>query len=644
MASVFSARTGTERLKALGIVGLILLPLIVGGLLMWGLSAPTANLSRVTAAVVNDDDPVTINGKTVPLGREFAAGLIDGGSVSGGTSGGSSSSTTETASYKTASKSAATTPNNFNWVLTNDSDAKSGLKSGRYAAVVTIPHNFSALATSLSGPASSANQALIEVDTSPAGTFIDPALTQAITSAATASLNKQLTEQYLGNIYAGFNSINSQIGQAADGAASLAAGASSVSSGAQSLASGAASLATGLQSLDSGASSLASGLSTLDSQTSSLPSQTQQLAQGASGVAQATGAVSSSVSNATTSFAAVVAQICQSPGPGTVCDKATAALATMQAASQGAAQLAAGAGQVAAGNQQLANAMPGLVAGIGQASSGANQLASGASQSDAGGQQLSAGAANLAGGAEQVDSGAASLSQGLATAVQKIPTYSDSDIDILKNVVSQPVLADQRHPVQGSQSVPLFVIIALWIGSLVIALARRAVPARQLMTSVSSLSITLRTIAMDAILGIAQGLLVALVVPLALSLSPAQWLDFAALSMVAGAVFAILNHGLAAALGVVGRLIGVVIAIVALGVGLASTVPPVFAGIAGLFPTAPAFTMLRAAVAGDVGAAWLAAAACALFAVLGFALVLAGVIARRRVRVRDLRPVVPRLA
>jgi putative membrane protein len=243
--TAFSAVSGVDRIRGLALVGVILLPLVVGALLAWGLSAPTRNLDRVTAAVVNDDVPVTINGKSVPLGRQFAAGLIAGGSGAG------------------TADDASSPANNFDWVLTNDADAKGGLASGRYAAVVKIPSSFSARATSISGPADKAIQALLTVDASPASTFIDPALTQAITAAATSSLNRQLTSQYLGNVYAGFNSINQQIAQAASGATSVASGADSVSSGAASLAAGAASLNSGLQSLDAGAAGLASGLGTL---------------------------------------------------------------------------------------------------------------------------------------------------------------------------------------------------------------------------------------------------------------------------------------------------------------------------------------------------------------------------------------------
>ncbi|WP_431277109.1 ABC transporter permease [Leifsonia poae] len=620
--SPFAARSGLERVGMLGLLGLVLLPLTIGGLLMWALWTPIAHLDRVSAAVVNDDVAVTVNGKSVPLGRQFAAGLIDGAATD------ASGTTT------TTSTSANPDASNFDWTLTNDKDAREGLASGRYEAVVTIPKTFSADATSLSGPAANARQADFKVETSPSAAFADPAFSAAVTAAATSALNRQLTSQYLSNVYAGFNTINQQIGQASQGATSLSSGAASVSSGAQSLASGSASLASGVGSLDSGAAALASGLGTLAAQSSALPGQTAQLARASAGVAGATDQVAASLAAATASLTQTVDQVCQTPG--VACDAARAALDRVTAADRTAAQVAAGADAVAAGNSKLASAMPPLVAGIDASASGASQLAAGAAQADSGASALQSGSAQLATGASQVDSGAAQLADGLAQAVQQIPTYTDSDITTLSTVAAQPVVATQKPPTPGLQAVPLFAMIALWFGGMATALARKAVPTRPLLTTASSASIALRSAATGALIGLAQGLLVAAVAQIGLGLRPDQWLGFAGLAMVAGAVFAVVNQGLAAAFGAVGRLLAVLVGIVALGAGLTGTVPPVFESLAALFPTAPALTMLRAGATGQPGQAWLGLGALLVFCVIGLVLLFAGVAARRGVRALDL--------
>lgn len=619
--SRFSARSGVERIGVPVFIGLLLLPLVIGGLMIWALWSPTADLGRVSAAIVNDDEPVTVNGKTVPLGRQFAAGLM------AGSAGSSDVSASGTAAGNDAS--------NFTWILTNDDDAKAGLLDGRYVAVVTIPKSFSADGTSLSGPAAQARHASLTIQSSPVSALVDPALTAAVTTKATAQLNVQLTTQYLGNIYAGFNSINQQIGQAAAGAASLSAGATSVAQGAQSLSAGSASLATGIQSLDQGAGALANGLGLLSAQSQSLPSATAELAAGAGGVADAVDGLSGAIATSATNFAQVVAQICQVPGPGTVCDNATSALTKLDAASASAARLAAGADQVASGNQQLADAMPPLVAGIDESASGAVQVSTGASQADSGASQVAGGAASLATGAQQVDSGASQLSDGLAQAVTKIPTYTDSDITTLSAVGAQPVVASQKASAPGLQSVPVFAVVALWFGGFALVLARQAIPSRRLLTAAGSGAIAARTIGVGALLGAAQGLLLATVVEIPLGLGSVQWLALAGLSIVVGAVSAVVNQGLAAAAGSSGRLLAIVIGIVALLAGLSSTIPPVLSGISAALPTSPALTVLRAAVAGDAGSALSGLVALVVFGLAGWALVFIGVASRRGVRALD---------
>ncbi|MGA0567645.1 YhgE/Pip domain-containing protein [Rathayibacter sp. KR2-224] len=581
-----SARSGSERPGIALLVAVVVLPLVMGLLLMWGLATPALHLDRVSAAIVNDDVPITINGTTSPLGRQFAAGLIAGTAPS-----------TSTPTQPTRVGS------NFDWVLTNDQDAADGLADGHYAAVLTIPSSFSTSIGTLSGTAQSAVQTLVQVETSPAAALLDPALVQAVTANAAAQLNRQIIDQYLQGVYQGFNSVHDQIAQASTGADQVASGADSVSSGAQQV--------------SSGADSLASGLDSLASASASLPSQAAQLAAGAAQVSSGNDALSGALDNAVSSLADVVTQICQHPG--VLCDQVTAALTKLQGAASAAAQLASGADQVATGADQLAAGMPQLVDGIGQASSGASSLAGGAS--------------SLVGGAEQESTGADQLATGLAQAVPKIPSYSDSDIQVLSEAASQPVVIDPRSAPSGVQAAPLFTVLALWLGALVLTLVRKPVPESRLLTNASSLRLSLQTAGVTAALGAGQGALLSAVVLIGLGLAPGVWAGYVVASLVLGAVFAVVNQGLAAALGAAGRAIGLLIAVVALAVGVASSVPPAMLGIAAALPTSPALGVLRAAISGDVGLAVQAGVIALLWGVAGLALVLGGVVARRRLRV-----------
>ena len=59
------------------LAGLVLVPLLVaGGFLFAGVNAGD-RLHTVKAAVVNLDEPVTIDGQYTPLGRQLTANLVD---------------------------------------------------------------------------------------------------------------------------------------------------------------------------------------------------------------------------------------------------------------------------------------------------------------------------------------------------------------------------------------------------------------------------------------------------------------------------------------------------------------------------------------------------------------------------------------
>ena len=65
-------------ITALTLLGVLLLPAVLGGVLVAALQDPTQRLDTMTAAIVNDDEPVPVNGQLAPLGRQLSAGLVDG--------------------------------------------------------------------------------------------------------------------------------------------------------------------------------------------------------------------------------------------------------------------------------------------------------------------------------------------------------------------------------------------------------------------------------------------------------------------------------------------------------------------------------------------------------------------------------------
>ncbi|MEU2202106.1 YhgE/Pip domain-containing protein [Isoptericola sp. NPDC019482] len=316
------------------IAAVALLPIMVLGLLLAALWNPQDRLDQVPAAIVNLDEPVEVQGQTVPLGRQLASGLVSGG---------------ETAEGAKAAQPAEDATN-FDWTITDEESAADGLANGTYAAVVTIPEDFSAAATSYGNDdPSEARQATIDVSTPPGGRVADDALARVVAATATSVMSSTLTEAYVDNVLVGFNELSDGIGQAQDGAVQLADGAGDAADGADQLADGAGQLADGAGDAADGASQLADGAGQLASGATSA-------ATGASGVAS------------------------------------------------GASGLADGAGKLASGSSQVADGARGIAGGIGESAAGADDLAKG-------GDDLAAGATQVAQGNRALADGVAELNQ-----------------------------------------------------------------------------------------------------------------------------------------------------------------------------------------------------------------------------------------
>ncbi len=326
--------TSSRRVGLWSLIGLVLVPLVVAAGFLWATWHSTDRLDRVQAAVVNLDEPVELNGRTVPLGRQLAGGLVTGG------------------------PRRDKVDTNFSWVLTDPDDAAQGLSSGRYAAVVTIPATFSARATSFSTTdAGTIRPATLDVATSEVSGIADPVVGQAITAAATSALNTTLTKQYLDGIYLGFNDLNKQFQAVADASGKLADGTDRLSTGIGGVSTGAGTLARGLRQLDDGAQQLSTGSAGLGTGTSALAGGLQQLSDGASAL----------------------------PGSTRTLARGTAASADgAQKLAEGADRLAGGASQLSDGAARLAGGVRSLRTGTAAEPGGTQAFAEGVQRYAAG--------------------------------------------------------------------------------------------------------------------------------------------------------------------------------------------------------------------------------------------------------------------
>ncbi len=236
------------------IVGVILLPILLLAGVMVVISDANGRDTGAPAAIVNLDEPVTIDDQIVPLGRQLSAELVKN------------------------------TDSRYHWVLTDQVDATAGLANGSYSAAVIIPKDFSANATSYKD-IETAKQAVIEVQTSPVAGLIDSGLGRVIARAAADALNNSLTSAYLDRIYLGFNTQGAQMVELASGANQLALGSRELADGAVSAADGSQQLADGLGQLSAATGQLTDGADQLASGAGQLSSGVGQYTRGVSKIA-----------------------------------------------------------------------------------------------------------------------------------------------------------------------------------------------------------------------------------------------------------------------------------------------------------------------------------------------------------------------
>jgi len=442
------ARFRRSRLTRAAVIAVMLVPLFYGAMYVWANINPTGHLDHVKAAVVNEDQLVEITGtdgtkQPVAIGRQLAGNLVSSDDDS-----------------------------NYDWVLTDASDAQRGLRDGSYKAVLTIPKNLSAAATSTSGDPTAAIQGNLDLTTNDAVNYINGTIAQTILQAAKGAMNAQVTETYLDNVYLSFSDLKTSLMDAADGAAKLgdgadqlaggageladgattlaggagdlADGATTLAGGADTLADGNRQLADGADELDSGARRLSGGLKQLDSSTSTLTRDSQRLADGSRQVADGTAQVDQLVQTVTSgilgatdnanadidrlaSTLRTLADDCRAdPPPGLDCsaiDSAAGQAGDLKSfvgdvrgrateAGQQTRRLADGARQVADGNATLARSVPALVDAIGQAAGGAKKLTDGTSRLSDGADDAASGADRLAGGADTLADGSTRLASG----------------------------------------------------------------------------------------------------------------------------------------------------------------------------------------------------------------------------------------
>lgn len=641
---ITSARAARTRRRWPKLVALLLLPTAVAALLLVGLGRPVERLDTVPAAIVNRDEPVKIDGRLAPLGRQLAQAIAH----------------------------PAGDPDTYDWVVTNMADAEAGLAGGDYAAVVVIPRGFSRAATSLASD--KPRQATIAVRSGDRSGLTNAVITQTLTRAAQQAFGADLTERYLRQVYVGFGDLRTGLGRVssgadqltdgtvglADGIGQLSEGLDRFAAGTDSLASGTGSLADGVSQLDAGVGEAAAGAARLATGHRKLADGTAELSDGAEQLAAALGDAGDMAADADVRTRdALVAlgglaearQVCQQrPAEcAAALQRALAdlptqedlvALATATATTnaylngaqgraglvsgaadlaQGAERLAAGSAQAAGGTEQLARGLRRLDGGTGELTAGAGQLADGTGQLNEGAARAAAGADPLAAGAESLSQGTGELAAGLHRMADGVPSYSKARRGAMAHVAATPVVShDAGQAGLTWLAAALLVTLSLWVGGTLTWLVLKPVSARAYGSSLSAGRLSWQAARPGLIVGAAQGLLVGGIVAASLGAPTPARAAFVIVSVLAGAAFAAALQGVMALFGLVGGVVAVAWGAVALAAGLVATVPSWFGNALTQLPLGPLVTGLRQLASGAGGLPWGTVVGLAVVGLCGF--------------------------
>jgi putative membrane protein len=308
--------------------------------------------------------------------------------------------------------------------------------------------------------------------------------------------------------------------------------------------------------------------------------------------------------------------------------------------------LADGLGALATGASQVNNGTKQAAAGAFTLRSGIYRLASGARELDGGLDRLNSGGRRLAAGLGDLQGGAAQLASGLSDGVDQIPAYGDDPQD-RADLLSDPIALTRtvRHPAAtyGVGFAPYFLSLALWVGAMITFMVLRPLNRRHIMSGAPAHRVVLASLLPAVVIGLAQALLLFVVVVFVLGLSPVHSLATLGMLLLTAAAFAAIMQMLGAALGPAGRILALALLMLQLtssgGTYPVQTSPDFFQAIHPLLPMTYVVAALRHAIDGGFSGTVITGAT----VLLGFGLttlVTTAVVARRsrRLSPSDLHP------
>lgn len=465
--------------RALTLVGVLLVPIAFAALTTAALAGVATASDRIPAAVVNDDELVTIAPGTddeqiVLAGRLLVTELVGSDDA-------------------------------VDWQLSNADAARDLLARGEVYAVVTIPSGFSAAIASAGS--ADASQAEIALETSSTGDYLAETLLGSVTDAMDSAFGESLTQQYLdgltgalGELVTGFRDAADGTSQLAEGSADAARGAAELDEGGRASAEGARDLAAGSQEIADGAAELTAGLREYVAGVGELSAGLGEIAAGAAGL----GAVGEGVvtySAAVTALASGIAEtssaLARDPGNIGLALQLQVLSAQLEALVAEAAQFGEAAAGIelltaalavsAGGANELAVAGERLAAGSAELGDGLDQLTGGTDELANGLDRLASGTGELASGLDELAEGSDLLASGLGAGAEQLPDLDGASGALAPGAGNPVALVTDAETGTGAPALTTGLIpVAAWLGALVLVLLARPLTASELASTAST--------------------------------------------------------------------------------------------------------------------------------------------------------------
>jgi len=523
-----AARLTSSRLGIASLIALMVVPIIYGGLYLWGNQDPYNNLSKVPAAIVVADKGATLDGTQVNYGRDAAKNLVDG--------------------------------KKFGWHVVSASAAKKGVTKGTYDFSVTFPESFSKNLTSAA--TTTPSKAHLELTTNDINSYLSTTLAKQATTAVQTAITQEVAQ-------AGTHKLLNAVSSLRGGLVDAYAGSSKLADGSKTASDGASQLSAGLDQLKSGTASLPSKTATLNDGAQKVAAGAAALAKAAPTAANGAAQLKSGLTQLQTGMSQYRAQLALAlAASGLPPANQTALLAGYDQLAAGESSATSGASSLSAGLAPLPSRAQALAAGAQQVAGGTKQLAGNAPSITTNVAKLAAGASTLSGGAARVSDGAQQLDASLAAGLLKVPATTAAERVASAKTLAEPVLVKQ-HAITEAQNygaglAPFFISLSAWIGIYALFLIVRPLSRRALTAVRRPIRTTLAGWITPAILGIVQMIALYAILTLALHLriaDPAGLLLFMAFVSV---TFAAIVLALNALLGSVGQFLGLILMIVQL--------------------------------------------------------------------------------